>query len=107
MNAPLPATLLLDPDVLQNPHAFYRQLHDQAPVWNVPGSDVFVVSSYDLLAEATTRTDSFSSNLRHLLYRTDDGGVARMPYDGGGIQTLATADPPLHTLHKSTAFPNF
>jgi cytochrome P450 len=106
MNA-IPGTRLLDPDVIQDPYPFYGELHRQAPVWAAREGEIFVVSAYDLLAEASARTDSFSSNLRYMLYRTESGEVARVPYGGGGVQTLATADPPVHTLHKSTAFPNF
>ena len=35
----IPATLLLDPRVIEDPYPFYRQLHVKAPVWQVPGTD--------------------------------------------------------------------
>jgi cytochrome P450 len=106
MNPMLPGTLLLDPTVIDNPYPFYRDLHRQAPVWQVPGTAVFVVSSYALLTEAGTRVGDFSSNMRYLLYRGENGLPSRLPFNTG-IQTLANADPPLHTLHKNTVFPNF
>jgi cytochrome P450 family 144 len=99
--------LLIDPDILQDPYPLYRQLHSHAPVWEVTPDEIYFISSYRLLAEATARTESFSSNMRYLLYRAEDGQVARMPFDTAGLQTLATSDPPVHTLHKATAFPNF
>ena len=34
----IPGTLLLAPEVLAEPHAFYRLLHEKAPVWRVPGT---------------------------------------------------------------------
>jgi cytochrome P450 len=107
MTQEIPGTLLLDPGVIEDPYPFYRELHSRAPVWHVPGTDVFVVSSMGLLAEATGRVEDFSSNLRFMLYRDERGLPARLPYGDPGFQTLATADPPLHTLHKSTVFPNF
>ncbi len=100
-------TLLLDPDVLQDPYPFYRQLQSYAPVWQVPNTEVFVVSSFEQLAEAAGRIEDFSSNLNCLLYRDENGLPARLPFGGAGIQTLATADPPIHTAHRSTVFPNF
>ena len=106
MNHMLPGTLLLDPKVIQDPYPFYRTLHRHAPVWQVPETDVFVVSSYALLTEAAGRGGDFSSNMRYLLYRGENGLPCRLEYNTG-IQTLASADPPVHTLHKNTVFPNF
>jgi cytochrome P450 len=96
--------MLLDPAVIDDPYPFYRQLHETAPVWWVPGTDVYVISSFALVAEATTRIDDFSNNMNCLLYRDDEGLPARLPF-GVELQALATADPPLHTVHRSTVFP--
>jgi cytochrome P450 len=107
MNQEIPATLLLDPTVLEDPYPFYRQLNRYAPVWQVPGTEVFVVSSFARLVEAATRVEDFSSNMHCLLYRDENGLPARLPFGDSSIQTLATADPPVHTLHRTTVFPNF
>jgi cytochrome P450 len=98
-------TLLLDPTVIDDPYPFYRRLHAEAPVWEVPESGVFTVSTYELLAEATGRVDDFSSNIGCLLYRDDAGLPRRFSYGDAGVQALATADPPAHALHRSTVFP--
>ena len=74
-------------------------------MWEVPGTGVFTVSTFELLAEATGRVDDFSSNLHCLMYRDDRGIPARWDYGDGGGQALATADPPLHALHRSAVFP--
>jgi len=107
MNQDIPATLLLDPQVIEDPYPFYRRLHSHAPVWRVPGTEVFVVSSLARLAEAAGRVEDFSSNMHCLLYRDEHGLPARLPFGDAGIHSLATADPPIHTLHRSTVFPNF
>src|SRR5579875_436528 len=107
MNQEIPATLLLDPAVIKDPYPFYRRLQKYAPVWRVPGTEVFVVSSFALLTEAAARIDDFSSNMRCLLYRDQNGLPARFPFGEAGVDTLATADPPVHTLHRATVFPNF
>jgi cytochrome P450 len=103
----IPGTLLLDPMVIEDPYPFYRQLHDHAPVWRVPGTAVFVVSSFALVAEAAGRVEDFSSNMLCLLYRDEGGLPSRLTYGDTAIQTLATADPPVHTVHKRTVFPEF
>lgn len=51
MTARLPATLLLDPDVIEDPYPFYRRLHAEAPVWRVPDTNVLVVSSFEMVVE--------------------------------------------------------
>jgi len=107
MDQVLSGTELLDPAIIQNPHPFYRQLLEQAPVWRVPDTDVVVVSSFELLAEAARRVEDFSSNMRCLLYRDASGLPARLSFGDMMVQTLATADPPLHTAHKRTVFPEF
>jgi cytochrome P450 len=107
MNQQIPGTLLLDPKVIEDPYPFYRELQSHAPVWQVPGTEVFAVSSFALLAEAAGRVQDFSSNMRCLLYRDEQGLPNRLPFGDSGIQTLATADPPVHTVHKRTVFPEF
>jgi cytochrome P450 len=98
-------TLLLDPKVIDDPYPFYGQLRAQAPVWEIPGTGLFTVSTFEFLAEATGRVADFSSNMRCLLYRDDGGLPCRFSFGDAGVPTLATADPPLHTLHRKTVFP--
>jgi cytochrome P450 len=66
---------------------------------------VFTVTTFELVAEATSRVEDFSSNIECLLYRDDDGLPRRLPFGDAGVQALATADPPAHALHRGTVFP--
>lgn len=104
MTQEIPGELLLDPQVLDDPYPFYRRLREEAPVWGVPGSDVFTVSTFELVAEAASRVEDFSSNLKYLLYRDSAGLPGRLDFGDGG-QALATADPPLHAIHRDAVFP--
>jgi cytochrome P450 len=101
----LSATLLLAPSVIDDPYPFYRRLVAEAPVWRVPDTEIVVVSSYDAVMEVVSRVDDFSSNLHALLYRSALGTPALLPFDPAGLQTLAVADPPVHTAHRGTVFP--
>jgi cytochrome P450 family 144 len=101
----IPATLLLDPQVIDDPYPFYRRLQAEAPVWPIAQTGLFAVSNLELLAEAAGRVDDFSSNISCLLYRDATGLPARLSYGDAGVQALATADPPMHGLHRSTVFP--
>jgi cytochrome P450 len=104
MTEGIPGTLLLDPKVIEDPYPFYRRLQTQAPVWQVPDTRVFVVSSFEMLADAVARVEDFSSNMRFLLYRDEEGLPSRLSFGAAGIDTLATADPPLHKLHRNVVF---
>ncbi len=105
MSEAISGTELLDPAVIAEPHRFYAELRAEAPVWEVPGTGIFTVASFELLTEAVGRVDDFSSNITCLLYRGDDGMPCRLPFGDAGVQALATADPPMHALHRSTVFP--
>jgi cytochrome P450 len=99
------ARQLLAPDVIQDPYPFYRQLQREAPVWAVPDTSVFVASSFAMVSEVSSRVADFSNNIRCLLYRDDDGLPQQLSLGDFGVQTLATADPPHHALHRGAVFP--
>jgi cytochrome P450 family 144 len=100
----IPGTCLLDSDVIDDPYPFYRRLQCEAPVWWVPRTDVFVVSTYSLVAEAAARVEDFSSHMRHLLYRSESGIPDRLSFGDAGADALATADPPAHKSHRDVVF---
>jgi cytochrome P450 family 144 len=104
MNGDIPGTSLLDRDIIDDPYAFYRRLQVHAPVWRVPGTDVVTVSTYPLVSEAASRVDDYSSHMRHLLYKSGDGLPERVAFGDAGADALATADPPMHKLHREVVF---
>jgi cytochrome P450 len=97
-------TLLLDQDVIDDPYSFYRRLQSEAPVWKVPGTEVVTASTYRLVAEAASRVEDFSSHMRNLLYRSEEGLPRRVSFGDTGADALATADPPMHKLHREVVF---
>ena len=106
MNQEIPGSLLLDPQVLADPYPLYRRLREDAPVWEIAGTEVFIVSTFELLVEASGRVEDFSSAMKCLLYRDETGLPGRFTFGGeAGGQVLATADPPLHEVHRRAVFP--
>ena len=105
MDQEIPGTLLLDPQVLGDPYPFFEQLREAAPVWEASGTEVYAVSTFQLLVEASARVDDFSSNMKCLLYRDEAGLPGRFTFGDAGGQALATADPPLHEIHRRAVFP--
>lgn len=96
--------LLLDESVIDDPYPFYRRLVAEAPVWRVPGTDIVIVSSFAAVSEVVNRVEDFSSNLRALLCRGAAGTPELVPFEPGP-QVLATADPPVHGVHRRSVFP--
>jgi cytochrome P450 family 144 len=105
MTEEISATMLLDSRVIDDPYPFYRNIQAQAPVWEIADGWLFAVSTFELVAEAAARVEDFSSNINFLLYRDDAGLPCRLPFGDAGAQALATADPPMHALHRNTVFP--
>jgi cytochrome P450 len=100
--------VFLRADVLDDPRAFHDTLRQEAPVWRIPDQDSFVVSDPELIREAVTRPEDFSSNLVSLLQNDGTGCPvprAMAPYRDP-IHVLATADPPLHTRHRKLLQPH-
>jgi cytochrome P450 len=98
---------ILDRDLLAEPYEFYARLRREAPVWRVPGVDLFLVSSWDCVAEGTGRVEDLSNNLTTLVVRGPDARPALFDTSvlGPGTTTLATSDPPAHTVHRRAVFP--
>ncbi len=101
----IPGTLLLDPEVLGDPYPLYKRLREHAPVWEIAGTGVFTVNTFELLVEASGRVGDFSSAMKCLIYRDEAGLPGRFEFGQSDGQVLATADPPLHEIHRGAVFP--
>ena len=99
---------LYDRRSLDDPYPLYDHLRREAPVWQVPGTRTWLVTSWSLVAEATARPEDFSSNLTALLVSDADGRPAEfdMTALGTAIDVLATADDPSHAAHRRVVFPH-
>lgn len=86
------------PELIDDPFPGLADLRATDPVHRVRGTDVFLVTSWDLVQEVVADPATYSSHLRRVLIRTGDGGASTLPLDGGGTveQVLATADAPVH-----------
>ncbi len=104
---PLEAHTVIDPTVWADPYPFYERLRREHPVWLVPGLDLAYVATHELIVDALRRIDDFSNHLDVLLITGEDGNptLFRTEQFGEGTTTLATADPPEHTVHRSVVFP--
>lgn len=94
------------PELLDDPYAVYRALRQDAPVWQVPGTRTWLVTTWALVSEANRRTEDFSSNLTALLVSGPDGEPVEFDLTslGTAIDVLATADDPTHAAHRRMVF---
>lgn len=105
MNDLSSAPSFTDPEVIQKPFALYQWAIANAPVMPVAigPMTVYMVSSYDLVSDATARVEEFSNAFTDTL----SGSLSLKPdvmaiLDEGWPQmdTLLTADPPTHTRFR-------
>ena len=103
MNAVTPPFDYLSAEVLAHPFEAYQHALASHPVYTVPGSDLTIVTSYALVAEATSRIDDFSNDFSAILAgtRSSDPDVTAILEQGWPqCNTLLTADPPDHTRFR-------
>ncbi|MBV8950651.1 MAG: cytochrome P450, partial [Actinobacteria bacterium] len=92
-------------DLVDDPYPFLARLRESDPVWRVPGTDAYLVSTWALVTEAAGRVSELSNHFRRGFFTDDDGGVAVLDL-GNGPDVFAGADPPEHTVHRKVFFPN-
>ncbi len=91
------------PEVLVDPWDFYAEVHATAPVFQVPGTPITYVASYDALVDALGRVEDFSNDFGAALAgsRAGDPEVKAILDEGWpAVDTLLTADPPVHTRFR-------
>lgn len=98
---------LFDPGVIEDPYPFYRELLQNAPVYQVPGTEVYLVSSWQLIHEVLRNQKDYSANLTGILI-TDAAGQPSL-FDlsqfGGTVDAIANADEPFHAVHRKLVLP--
>lgn len=102
---------LFGPDVIANPQALYARLRSETPIARVGETGVHLVATWDLVEEALARESDFSANLTGVLMRTPSGDPSIFPLPdtigGDPGHVIATADEPMHTLHRGIVQPRF
>ena len=103
MNDMSAAPSMTDPEVMQNPFPFYQWAHANAPVVELPGTGMKIIMSYEMCAEATSRVEEFSNNFTAVLsgaMSMDPDVEAILEQGWPQVDTLLTADPPVHTRFR-------
>ncbi|CAN1521993.1 CypX Cytochrome P450 [Sphingomonadaceae bacterium] len=93
----------MDPEVMQNPFPMYQWALANSPVMEIPDTGMKIVMSYDMCSEATGRVEEFSNDFTGAIAgaMAEDPEVKAIIEKGWPqINTLLTADPPVHTRFR-------
>ena len=92
-----------DPEVIEDPYDFYRAARQEAPVYRLPGTDIFFVSRYEDVRLALKRTEVFSNEFLEELKPAAPSPDVEAIYAEGWetVSTLLTLDPPRHKVYRS------
>ncbi len=90
------------PETLIDPFDYYRAVHEAGvAIEHLEAMNTFVVYSYDLCSEATTKPEIFSNDFTALMGREADADIQAILAEGWpDLPTLLTADAPVHTRNR-------
>ena len=93
---------------LQDPYPLYDRMRAVAPVHRIGDSVFYAVCGWSAVLEAVERVQDFSSNLTATMVFHDHGRVTPLGMIPAGdlAQALATADDPVHAMHRKILLPH-
>jgi cytochrome P450 len=92
-----------DPAVIECPFDFYAAARREAPVYRLPGTNIFFISRYDDVRKVLKNTEVFSNDFGAQLNVAPRNPEAAKVYASGWppVDTLLTADPPRHKTYRT------
>jgi len=107
-NKALPEINPFDPEILQEPYAYFQKLRTEAPVYKDPNLGIVFVSTYEMIYEVNRQPKLFSNRFGQVLRagapEEIDPEVAEIAEQGyPSVDTMLTADPPEHTRFRKLA----
>ena len=97
---------LFDPTIQQCPWPYYAKMQSDAPVFAIPGTDFFLVTSYDLVSDISKDFRGWSNQFGNASIPVGKNLGQRLKAlrdeMGGwpGVPTMLTADPPSQTRYR-------
>lgn len=92
-----------DEKVLNCPYDFYQTLQEQAPVYQLPDTNIFMVTRYEDVKKLLKDTETYSNNFNHLLKGPEPAPEVTEIYARAWqpVDTMITADPPRHKTYRT------
>ncbi|MAT90967.1 MAG: cytochrome P450 [Halioglobus sp.] len=93
---------------LEQPCDLYARMRELAPVCAIGDTGAYLVSTHAAIEDAVARQDEFSANLRRVLLSTgaEPPRLIPMQLEEGGLDVIATADDPAHSVHRRLMMPS-
>ncbi|AQA19635.1 hypothetical protein BST95_16730 [Halioglobus japonicus] len=91
------------PEVIESPFEFYKVVREQAPVYQLPETNIFFLSRWEDIRTVNRDTATFSNDFQDVLQGPDPSDEVKAIYASGYAQppTLLTLDPPEHKMYRS------
>ena len=92
-----------DEQVLNCPYEFYRTLQEQAPVYQIPDTNIFMVTRHADVKTLLKDTQTYSNNFNELLKGPEPAPEVTAIYASAWqpVDTMITADPPRHKTYRT------
>lgn len=92
---------LYDPQVRRCPYEFFSGLRTNAPVYQLPGTEIFLIAAHDIIKKVVRDTKTFSNELPEGQTSHHNANAAAdrvLEEEGFGrrVKTIAAHDPPGH-----------
>jgi cytochrome P450 len=97
---------LFSPEALQDPYPLLEQLRGAGDVHHLPDQQMYVVLGFDAIRTVLADPQTYSSNLVAVLSAASGSATVSVA-EAGGVDVLATADPPAHTAQRALLMSRF
>ena len=98
-----------DPEVVKHPFEFYEKLRAEAPVYQIPGTEMYLITSYKDVKEVARKHKIFSSEMDDLMQGVSPDPEIDEIMAGGypSVATMLTRDAPAHNRYRAIVNPAF
>ncbi|MEN3950738.1 cytochrome P450 [Iodidimonas sp. SYSU 1G8] len=109
MNKALGEFNFFSPEVMKSPFEFYKKAREEAPVYKMPGAEVYFITQYADVKLVARKPKIFSSEFDRLMQpAAPDPRVAEVLAKGyPGVATMLTRDAPAHNRYRALVNPAF
>ena len=112
LTCPIEDVDTFDPVFLQNPYPFYARTRKEAPIYRDPKTGIVIVATHNLIREVNTQPKIFSNQFAERLRaggsnEVDPDEIAILSRGVAPLDTMLTADPPVHTRYRKLAMKAF
>lgn len=92
-----------DEEVLNCPYDFYKAIQEQAPVYHLPDTNIYMVSRHADVKQLLKDTETYSNNFNDLLKGPEPAPEVTAIYAKAWqpVDTMITADPPRHKTYRT------